>query len=219
MVIDEIAIKVRNAALNGQKIAMFHFQVLVNAEELKRIDPTVFCKKLGVPESFATEFRKMLSLARLMKEQGVKVKPCREIKENRMLMTHGGRKAKNFKWVSHNDFVTITKEKGRQEEYSLPEILAVLSWLTGRFGATWFPLANNVEKLWHDEEADGLGVAILRQQPRKIEHAQGSSYLGVVLEYAGILEWNKKMRGIEWRIIFQPQNLNELRIVMDKKTT
>jgi hypothetical protein len=72
-VIDEIAIKVRDAALSGQKIAMFHYQVLVNAEELISIDPTAFCKKVGVPESFATEFRKMLSLARLMKEQGVKV--------------------------------------------------------------------------------------------------------------------------------------------------
>ena len=154
MVIDEIAIKVRNAALNGQKIAMFHFQVLVNAEELKRIDPTVFCKKLGVPESFATEFRKMLSLARLMKEQGVKVKPCREIKENRMLMTHGGRRAKRFDWAFRNGYVRIKNENERREEYSLAEIFAVLGWLTARFGADWFPLANNVEKLGHNEEAD-----------------------------------------------------------------
>jgi hypothetical protein len=133
-------------------------------------------------------------------------------------MTHGGRKAKRFEWVFRNDLVKIKNENGRQEEYSLPEILAVLNWLTDRFGVTWFPLANNVEKLWHDEEADGLGVAILRQQPRKIKHAQGSSYLGVVLEYAGILKWNNKQRGIEWHIIFQTPTLDELRIVMDKKT-
>jgi hypothetical protein len=73
MVIEEIAIKVRDAELSGQKIAMFHYQVLVNAEKLKNIDPVAFCNDLGVPESYATEFRKMLSLARLMKEQGVKV--------------------------------------------------------------------------------------------------------------------------------------------------
>jgi hypothetical protein len=52
---------------------MFHYQVLINAEKLKDLDPVAFCKNLGVPETYATEFRKMLSLARLMKEQGVKV--------------------------------------------------------------------------------------------------------------------------------------------------
>jgi hypothetical protein len=72
-VIDEIAIKVRDAALSGQKIAMFHYQVLANAEKLKDIDPVAFCNNIGVPETYATEFRKMLSLARLMREQGVKV--------------------------------------------------------------------------------------------------------------------------------------------------
>jgi hypothetical protein len=73
MVIDEIAVKVRDAALSGQKIAMFHYQVLVNAEKLKDLDPIAFCKNIDVPETYATEFRKMLSLARLMREQGVKV--------------------------------------------------------------------------------------------------------------------------------------------------
>jgi hypothetical protein len=68
--IDEITRKVREAALGGQKIAMFHYQVLVNAEELKNLDAITFCKDVGVPETYATEFRKMISLARLMKEQG-----------------------------------------------------------------------------------------------------------------------------------------------------
>jgi len=134
-----------------------------------------------------------------------------------MLITHGGRKAKRFDWLFRNDVVKIKNENGRQEEYSLAEILAVLRWLTDRFGAAWFTLANNVEKLGHDEEADGLGVSILRQRPRNISHAQGSSYLGVVLEHAGILEWNNRQRGIEWRIIHQARTLDELRKVMDKK--
>ena len=135
-----------------------------------------------------------------------------------MLMTHGGRRAKRFDWAFSNDYVRIKNENERQEEYSLAEIFAVLDWLTQRFGADWFPLANNVEKLWHNEEADGLGVAILRQQPRNISHAQGSSYLGVVLEHVGILEWNNRQRGIEWRIIRQAQTLDELRKTMDIKT-
>jgi hypothetical protein len=135
-----------------------------------------------------------------------------------MLITHGGGKAKRFDWGFRNDFVKIENENGRQEEYSLAEILAVLNWLTNKFGTGWFPLANNVEKLGRDEEADGLGVAILRQRPNNISHAQGSSYLGVVLEHAGILEWNNKPRGIKWRIIRQAQTLDELRKVMVKMT-
>ena len=134
-----------------------------------------------------------------------------------MLMTHGGRRAKRFDWAFRNDYVRIKNENERQEEYSLAEIFAVLGWLTDRFGGGWFPLANNVEKLGNDEERDGLGVAILRQQPRNITHAQGSSYLGVVLEHAGILEWNNRERGIEWRIIRQARTLDELRKAMDIK--
>jgi hypothetical protein len=132
-----------------------------------------------------------------------------------MLMTHGGRKAKHFDWGFRNDYVKIKNENERQEEYSLAEIFAVLGWLTDRFGPDWFPLANNVEKLWNDEEIDGLGVAILRQQPRNISHAQGSSYLGIVLEHVGILEWNNRKRGIEWRILRQPRTLDDLRKVMN----
>ena len=128
-----------------------------------------------------------------------------------MLMTHGGRKAKRFSWAIRNDCIEIENENKLQHQYSLTEINAILFWLKDRFGAEWFPLANNVEKLWHDEEVDGLGVSILRQQPRNISHAQGSSYLGVVLEQLGILEWNDRHKGIEWRIIRQVPTLNKLR--------
>ena len=135
-----------------------------------------------------------------------------------MPITNGGVKAKRFDWAFHDDCVKIKKENGKQEDYPLAEIFAILRWLTGRFGADYFPLANNVEKLWHDEEADGLGVAILRQQPKRIPHAQGSSYLGVILEHVGILEWNNRHQGIKWRIIHQPLTLDELREAMDTIT-
>jgi len=72
------------------------------------------------------------------------------------------------------------------------EVFDIMNWLTEKFGLGWFPLANNVEKLWQGTDVDGLGVAILRQRPGDISHAQGASYLGVVLEHAGILEWNSK---------------------------
>lgn len=68
--IDEISRKIHEAALCGQKIAMFHYQVLVNAEKLSGLDPVSFCKDVDVPETYATEFRKMLSLSKLMKEKG-----------------------------------------------------------------------------------------------------------------------------------------------------
>jgi hypothetical protein len=134
-----------------------------------------------------------------------------------MLMTHGGHRAKRFEWSFHDDYIRIKNENHRLEEYSLEEVSAILQWLADRFGLDWFPLANNVEKLGNGEEIDGLGVAILRQQPRNISHAQGSSYLGVVLEHVGILEWNNRAKEIKWRIIRQPRTLDDLRIIIKTK--
>jgi hypothetical protein len=71
--IEQIKTAVNGAVGKNQKIAMFHFQVLKNADELAGIDPKGFCKEISVPETYATEFRKMIALARLMKEQGAKL--------------------------------------------------------------------------------------------------------------------------------------------------
>ena len=62
---------IRIAADNDQKMAMFHFLVLKNAKELDGMKPEAFCTEVGVPLSYQTEFRKMLSLARLMDDLGV----------------------------------------------------------------------------------------------------------------------------------------------------
>jgi len=72
-VIEQIKAAVHNAAGKNQKIAMFHFQVLKNAEELAGLDPKGFCEEVSVPETYATEFVKMIALARLMKEQGIRL--------------------------------------------------------------------------------------------------------------------------------------------------
>ena len=69
--IDEIKIAVQAAAARKQKIAMFHFQVLKNATELDGLNAEAFCKEVAVPLSYQTEFKKMISLARLMSELGV----------------------------------------------------------------------------------------------------------------------------------------------------
>ena len=71
--IEQIKAAVHRAAGNNQKIAMFHYRVLKNADELEGIDPKGFCKAIPVPETYATEFTKTIALARLMKEQGTKL--------------------------------------------------------------------------------------------------------------------------------------------------
>ena len=71
--VEQIKTAVHHAAGRNQKIAMFHYQVLKNADGLEGIDPRGFCKEISVPETYATEFTKMIALARLMKEQGTKL--------------------------------------------------------------------------------------------------------------------------------------------------
>ena len=70
---EEIGLEIDRAAANGQKVAMLHFQVLKNARQLATTDPTEFCRLVRVPQSYAIEFRKMLALARLLDEQGVRL--------------------------------------------------------------------------------------------------------------------------------------------------
>lgn len=71
--IEEIRKAVHDAALGNQKIAMFHFQVLKNAAALEGVDPESFCRDIGVPKTYQTEFRKMLGLARVMRQKGVRL--------------------------------------------------------------------------------------------------------------------------------------------------
>ncbi len=71
--IDQIRAAVKSAASANQKIAMFHFQVLKNAKELEGLNSKAFCLEAGVPESYATEFTKMISLARVIGQQGMRL--------------------------------------------------------------------------------------------------------------------------------------------------
>lgn len=70
---DDIKTAVHTAAGSKRKIAMFHLQILTHADELEGVDPVAFCKEIAVPVTYAIEFRKMLSLARLMKELGIRL--------------------------------------------------------------------------------------------------------------------------------------------------
>jgi hypothetical protein len=71
--IEEMKRAVHAAAGDKHKIATFHLEVLKHAEELEGMNAEGVCKELAVPRTYATEFRKMISVARLMKEQGLKL--------------------------------------------------------------------------------------------------------------------------------------------------
>lgn len=71
--LDAIKKAIHDAALGNQKMAMFHFQVLKNAAALEDIEPLSFCDQVGVPKTYQTEFRKMLSLARVIRQQGLRL--------------------------------------------------------------------------------------------------------------------------------------------------
>ncbi len=72
---EEIAREIRRAAEDNRKVAMLHFQVLKNARQLATTSPKEFCELVEIHASYATEVRKMLSLARLLEEKGVQIVP------------------------------------------------------------------------------------------------------------------------------------------------
>ena len=115
-----------------------------------------------------------------------------------MATTHGGR-SRDFDWKVRDKILVIESESGMHHEYSLREILSIIRVLRLAFGKRWIPLANNVEKMYSGTEKEGLGTTIYALKPGDTMHAQGASYLGVVLERAKIFEWNGKKKGIAWR--------------------
>ena len=125
--------------------------------------------------------------------------------ENKIkLETRGGvGKRKNFSWWYNEEsgVLNIESEEGLFHRYHQDEILQILSAIKSKFGKSFFPLANNVEKLSNGTEKSGLGTVILDHSPKKVSHAQGASYLGPVLEQIGYFQWNGKNRGIQWRLV------------------
>ncbi len=130
-----------------------------------------------------------------------------------MSTTRGGpKKRKEFAWRFDPAArtLTITKQQDKTLAYSVRELHNILDTLWNYFGHDFFPLANNVERLGKGAEKLGLGTAILENLPKDIARAQGASYLGVVLEECGFLEWNKEHGGIAWRLLetdFSPEAL------------
>ncbi len=75
---EEIAKQIKMASLDRTKSAMFHFQVLKHADSLAGVNAVEFCRQVGMPDSFAIEFRKMLNVAQVMKQQKVEIKASPE---------------------------------------------------------------------------------------------------------------------------------------------
>lgn len=73
MDVKDIAELVKEADKQGKKMAMFQYQVLIHAQELKGVDADQFCKNIGVPKSYATELKKMINLAEIMKDEDVSI--------------------------------------------------------------------------------------------------------------------------------------------------
>lgn len=128
-----------------------------------------------------------------------------------MSVTRGGGRAKTFTWWLEGTNIKIRKyssKKAADHSYSVEEIAELLDHLRLHFSDRWIPLANNVEKMPASTEQPGLGSAIYAKS-EDTTHAQGASYLGVVLEEIGIFEWNRMNRGICWRLMASPLTATE----------
>ena len=74
MKVKEVMDAIREAEKENEKTtAMFHYQVLIHAGDLLGVDPVEFCREVGMSYGFRAEFRKMINLAALMREQGAKI--------------------------------------------------------------------------------------------------------------------------------------------------
>jgi len=72
-IIETIKLTLQKAQAKREKTAVFHSQVLLNAELLKNLDPHEFCRKVGVTKAYHIEFRKMIAVARTLSELGYSI--------------------------------------------------------------------------------------------------------------------------------------------------
>ena len=63
--------EVEEAALSKTKDSVNMFLVVKYADQLKDIDPIEFASAIGRKESYATEFRKGLNLAKVIADRGL----------------------------------------------------------------------------------------------------------------------------------------------------
>jgi hypothetical protein len=146
--IEEIRTAVHNASLENHKIAMFHYQVLTNAEMLREYNPIEFCHAIGVPESYQTEFRKMISLADMMHQMGTLIASWNDIQQRQGNMHNALPTEEQFTAVMTN----IYHEARYKCHYSANNFLQMVQSFGGIETARRLINANNLsyglEKLW-----------------------------------------------------------------------
>lgn len=71
--VETIKLALREAQAKREKTAVFHSQVLLNASQLKNLDPHEFCRNVGVTKAYHIEFRKMIAVARTLSEMGCSI--------------------------------------------------------------------------------------------------------------------------------------------------
>jgi hypothetical protein len=69
-IVETIKLTLQKAQAKREKTAVFHSQLLLNAELLKNLDPHEFCRNVDVAKSYVREFRKMIAVARTLSELG-----------------------------------------------------------------------------------------------------------------------------------------------------
>ena len=72
-IVSKIAKDIADASLANNKSVTFHYSVLIHAKELQGVDPIEFCREVGMPESYKAEYRKMIKLAKFIKQRGMKI--------------------------------------------------------------------------------------------------------------------------------------------------
>ena len=66
---DEIKRKLSEISDSLDRQAIFHYQVLKHAQALASDDPAQFCVAVGMPETYADEFSKIIRLAAVVEAE------------------------------------------------------------------------------------------------------------------------------------------------------
>ena len=74
---EDIAKQIRTASSDRSKSGMFHYLVLLHADQLEDVDPREFCREVGMEASYTREFSKMLKVSKIMKQQGMEITKTR----------------------------------------------------------------------------------------------------------------------------------------------
>ena len=70
---EDITRAIQRGSANRQKAVTIHFQILTNADRLRGITGEDFCKRVGIEPTWAIEFKKMMNLADMLKQNGIDV--------------------------------------------------------------------------------------------------------------------------------------------------